>query len=175
MNTYLPSITKQFESYKQLGDKTFAQLSDEQLFWKANEQSNSIANIVKHMEGNMLSRWTDFLTTDGEKDWRDRDGEFERSSANRGEMLAQWEAGWTCLFAALFPLTEADLEKTIYIRNQSHTVTEAINRQLAHYASHVGQIMFIGKMLRGSLWASLSIAPGNSVDYNAKKFSQPKR
>ncbi len=175
MNTYLPSIVKQFESYKLLGDKTFAQLSDEQLFWKANLESNSIANIVKHMWGNMLSRWTDFLTTDGEKDWRDREGEFENDIGNREDMLAQWEAGWACLLAALHPLTEADLEKTIYIRNQGHTVTEAINRQLTHYASHVGQIMFIGKMLHGSSWESLSIARGNSVNYNAEKFAQPKR
>ncbi len=175
MSTYLSSIIKQFEYYKILGDKTFTQLSDEQLFWKANGESNSIANIVKHLWGNMRSRWTDFLTADGEKGWRDREGEFDNDIFNREDMLARWEAGWACLFAALRPLTEDDLEKTIYIRNQGHTVTEAINRQLAHYASHVGQIVFIGKMLRGGSWESLSIARGDSGKYNAEKFSQPKR
>ena len=174
-STYLPSIVKQFEYYKMLGDKTFAQLSDEQLFWKANGESNSIANIVKHLWGNMLSRWTDFLTTDGEKDWRDREGEFDNDATNREEVVTRWEAGWACLFEALRPLTEEDLEKIIYIRNQGHTVTEAINRQLAHYASHVGQIMFIGKMLRGGSWVSLSIPHGDTAAYNAQKFSHPKR
>lgn len=174
-STYLPSIVKQFEYYKMLGDKTFAQLSDEQLFWKVNAESNSIANIVKHLWGNMLSRWTDFLTTDGEKDWRNREGEFTSDIETREEMLTNWEAGWACLFGALQPLTEQDLEKTIHIRNQGHTVTEAINRQLAHYASHVGQIMFIGKMLRGGSWESLSIPHGGTSAYNAQKFSLPKR
>lgn len=158
MSTYLPSVIKQFEAYKRLGDKTFVQLSDEQLLWKSNGESNSIATIVKHMGGNMLSRWTEFLTTDGEKNWRDREGEFENDTNSREVMLAQWEAGWACLFAALQSLNEADLEETVYIRNQGHTVTEAINRQLTHYASHVGQIMYIGKMLRGSSWQSLSIS-----------------
>ncbi|WP_373514062.1 DUF1572 family protein [Persicitalea sp.] len=175
MSTYLSSSIKQFEYYKMLSDKTFAQLSDEQLFWKANDESNSIANIVKHLWGNMLSRWTNFLTTDGEKDWRDREGEFNSDTLNRDNMLAQWEAGWACLFAALCPLTETDLERTIYIRNQGHTVTEAINRQTAHYASHVGQIVFVGKMLRGGSWESLSITRGESEKYNTEKFSQPKR
>ncbi len=174
-STYLPSIVKQFEYYKMLGDKTFAQLSDEQLFWKANGESNSIANIVKHLWGNMLSRWTDFLTTDGEKDWRDRESEFDNDIQEREDMLAKWEAGWACLFDTLRPLTEQDLEKTIYIRNQGHSVTEAINRQLAHYASHTGQLVFIGKMLRGGSWESLSIARGNSNAYNAEKFAQSKR
>ncbi|GHB71776.1 DUF1572 family protein [Persicitalea jodogahamensis] len=174
-SNYLPEVIQRFEYYKSLGDKTFEQLSDEQLFWKANVESNSIANIVRHLWGNMLSRWTDFLTTDGEKEWRDREGEFADANANRAEMLRQWDAGWNCLFDALRSLTEQDLDKTIYIRNQGHTVTEAISRQLAHYASHVGQIIFIGKMLRGSSWKSLSIGRGESVNYNAEKFSQPKQ
>ena len=174
-STYLPSIIKQFEYYKLLGDKTLVQLSDEQLFWKPNDESNSVANIIKHLWGNMLSRWTDFLSSDGEKDWRDREGEFDNDMATREEMLDKWEAGWTCLFEALRPLTEAELEKTIYIRNQGHTVTEAINRQLAHYASHIGQIIFIGKMLRGGSWDTLSIPRGGSGNYNAEKFSKPRQ
>jgi hypothetical protein len=174
-STYLSSISKQFEYYKMLGDKSFDQLSDEQLFWKANEESNSIAGIVKHLWGNMLSRWTDFLTSDGEKDWRNRDGEFADDISNREDMMAKWNEGWQCLFEALHPLSEADLEKVVYIRNQGHTVTEAINRQLAHYAYHVGQLIFIGKMLRGGAWESLSIPRGSSGVYNAEKFSQPQR
>lgn len=171
--TYLSSIIKQFEYYKMLGDKSFDQLSDDQLFWKANEESNSIAAIVKHLWGNMLSRWTDFLTSDGEKEWRDREGEFADDITNREDMIMKWNHGWDCLFAALRPLTEEDLEKIIYIRNQGHTVTEAINRQLAHYSYHVGQIVFVGKMVRGSAWESLSIPRGKSDAYNTEKFAQP--
>ena len=175
ISTYLPSIITQFEYYKMLGEKTFNQLSDEQLCWKANQDSNSITNIVRHLWGNMLSRWTEFLTTDGEKTWRDREGEFAVEISTREEMLMKWNEGWVCLFDALRPLSEADLEKVIYIRNQGHTVTEAINRQLAHYASHVGQIVFIGKLLRGSAWESLSIPRGQSGTYNAEKFARPPR
>ncbi|WP_337041564.1 DUF1572 domain-containing protein [Emticicia sp. 17c] len=175
MTDYLDSARKQFEYYKMLGDKTFAQLSDEQLFWQYNEQSNSIAVIVKHLWGNMLSRWTDFLTTDGEKEWRERDAEFENDIANKEELLQKWQQGWECLFQALDGLTTEDLTKEIYIRNQGHSVVEAINRQLAHYPCHVGQILFIGKMLCGENWKSLSIPKGNSGVYNADKFAQPKQ
>ena len=142
----LESAKKQFEYYKLLGEKTFAQVTDEQLFIQANSESNSIATIVKHLWGNMRSRWTDFLTTDGEKKWRKRDEEFENDSSTRQEMLEKWNAGWACLFNALNSITDADLAKVIYIRNQRHTILEAINRQLAHYPYHVGQIIFIGKM-----------------------------
>jgi hypothetical protein len=142
--SHLSSAQKQFEYYKLLGEKTFAQLTDEQLFWQYNPESNSIAMIVKHLWGNMLSRWTDFLTTDGEKESRNREAEFENDTTTREEMIRQWDAGWKCLFDALDALTEADLEKTVYIRNMGHTVMEAINRQLAHYPYHVGQIVFIG-------------------------------
>jgi Protein of unknown function (DUF1572) len=173
-NDYLESALKQFEYYKMLGEKTIAQVSDEQLFWQFNPESNSIAGIVKHLWGNMLSRWTDFLTTDGEKPWRDRDAEFENDLKTRADVLEKWEAGWACLFEALRPLTEADLGREIYIRNMGHSVTEAINRQLAHYAYHVGQIVFIGKMARNDQWTSLSIPRGNSQVYNADKFAQPK-
>jgi hypothetical protein len=171
---YLESIKKQFEYYKLLGNKTFAQLEDNQLFWQYNEASNSIATIVKHLWGNMLSRWTDFLTTDGEKESRDRDAEFENDIATREELLSKWDEGWDCLFKAIESLKVEDLEKIIYIRNQGHTVAEAINRQLAHYPYHVGQIVFIGKMICDEKWGPLSIPKGNSQQYNAGKFSKPK-
>lgn len=174
-NNYLESAKKQFEYYKLLGEKTFDQLSDDKLFWQYNPESNSIASIVKHLWGNMLSRWTDFLTSDGEKEWRNRDAEFEPDISSREALLEQWNAGWKCLFDALNGLTEADLHKEIYIRNMGHTVMEAINRQLAHYPYHVGQIVFIGKMASGDSWTSLSIPKGNSNAYNADKFSKPKR
>ncbi len=175
MMSYLESIKKQFEYYKSLGDKTFTQLSDEQLFWQPNEESNSVGIVVNHIVGNMLSRWTNFLTEDGEKEWRKRDQEFEIILKTRAELEARWEEGWACLFNAINPLTNSDLEKEIYIRNMGHTVTEAINRQLAHYAYHIGQIVFIGKLTANENWASLSIPKGNSKAYNAEKFAKPKR
>src|SRR5215218_7487694 len=172
---YSESAIKQFEYYKMLGDKTFAQLTDEQLFWEYTEGSNSIAVIVKHLYGNMLSRWTEFLFSDGEKAWRDRDAEFENTNVSRQELLDRWNEGWSCLFAALRSLTAEDVNKIIYIRNQGHTVMEAINRQLAHYPYHVGQIVLIGKMLTGDRWNSLSIVRGNSKDYNSDQMSKPKQ
>lgn len=174
MEGYLESVKKQFEYYKLLGDKTFAQLTEERLFWQYNDDSNSIATIVKHLWGNMLSRWTDFLTSDGEKEWRNRDSEFENDLRNRDELLRKWNEGWQCLFNALNLLTDVDLQKEIFIRNQGHTVMEAINRQLAHYPYHVGQIVFLGKMLSNGHWQSLSIPKGNSSTFNAEKFAQPK-
>ena len=174
MNTnYLESVIKQFEYYKLLGDKTFAQIPDEKLFWQYNEDSNSIATIVKHLWGNMLSRWTDFLTTDGEKEWRNRDAEFENDIATKQEIIEKWNEGWKVFLETLNSLKEEDLEKIIFIRNQGHTVLEAINRQLAHYPYHVGQIVFIGKMSAEN-WDSLSIPKGNSTQYNSVKFSKPK-
>jgi Protein of unknown function (DUF1572) len=171
---YLTSIRKQFEYYKLLGEKTFSQVSDEQLFLQHNENSNSIAMIVQHLAGNMLSRWTDFMTTDGEKEWRNRDEEFEPVLNKRSEMLVKWEEGWACLFAAIDSLQTSDLEKIIYIRNQGHTIMEAFNRQLAHYPYHIGQIIFLGKMFADNSWTSLSIPRGNSTTYNTGKFSKPK-
>jgi hypothetical protein len=171
---YLNSVKKQFEYYKMLGDKTFSQLSEDDFFWQFNEESNSIAMIVKHLHGNMLSRWTDFLITDGEKEWRSRDAEFENDVTNKDVVLTQWNDGWQCLFDALNSLTDNDLERIVYIRNMGHSVVEAINRQLAHYPYHVGQIVFIGKMLTDNQWQSLSIPKGNSTQYNAEKFSKPK-
>jgi len=171
---FLDSVKKQFEYYKLLGDKTFSQLTEEQLFWKYNEESNSIAIIAKHLGGNMLSRWTDFLTTDGEKEWRNRESEFENDIGNKEELLKIWNDSWNCLFQALQSISDDDLDKIIYIRNQGHTVMEAINRQLAHYPYHVGQIVFIGKMIKDQNWQSLSIPKGGSTQFNSEKFARPK-
>lgn len=171
---YLSSVTKQFEYYKLLGDKTIAQLPADKLTWQTNQESNSIATIIKHLSGNMLSRWTDFLTSDGEKDWRNRDAEFDNNILTKEMIIKTWEEGWKCFLDTLKNLKEDDLEKIIYIRNQGHTVLEAINRQLAHYPYHVGQMVFIGKMLLNENWQSLSIPRGNSNNYNAEKFSQEK-
>ncbi len=172
---FLESVKKQFDYYKLLGDKTFSQLTDEQLLFKHNDDSNSIAVIVKHLHGNMLSRWTDFLTTDGEKEWRNRDGEFENEITTKQKLIEKWEEGWKCLFGTLNSLKPEQLSQIIYIRNQGHTVMEAINRQLAHYPYHVGQIVFIGKMLVEDKWQSLSIPKNKSKDYNSEKFSKPKQ
>ncbi|WP_343535310.1 DUF1572 family protein [Pedobacter sp.] len=174
-DNYLASVKKQFLYYKQLGDKTFAQLNDDALIWQFNEDSNSIAMIVSHISGNMRSRFTDFLDTDGEKAWRIRDEEFEPQETSREELLIKWEKGWECLFNAVNALTSADLERTIYIRNEGHTVVEAINRQLAHYPYHIGQIVMLGKMLAKDGWQSLSIPRGQSQNYNNEKFAQPKQ
>jgi hypothetical protein len=148
MESYLNSVVKQFKYYKMLGEKAMEQLREEQLFWQYNEESNSIAVIVNHISGNMLSRFTDFLTTDGEKPWRNRDAEFTNPFQSKDELMAQWNKGWDCLMNALEHLTDVDLERIIYIRNDGHTITEAINRQLAHYPYHIGQMVFIAKMLK---------------------------
>ena len=174
MNSFLQSAIKQFEYYKLLGEKTFDQLNEEKLFWQYNNESNSIYVIVKHLNGNMLSRWTDFLTSDGEKEWRKRDNEFENDNPSKQQLLQLWNDGWNCLFNTLDSLTIDDLERTIYIRNQGQTVVEAINRQLCHYSYHVGQIVFLGKMICNEDWKSLSIPKNQSQQYNASKFSQEK-
>lgn len=172
--SYLESTIKQFEYYKMLGDKTMAQIPDEKLFWQYNQESNSIAIIVNHLSGNMLSRWTDFLTSDGEKEWRNRDAEFENENKTKEEVLQKWNDGWNCFLTTLKSLQEDDLSKIIYIRNEGHTVIEAINRQLAHYPYHVGQMVFIGKIISNEKWISLSIPKGNSNSFNAEKFSKQK-
>ena len=151
-----------------------AQIDDEKLFFQVNEDANSIAIIVQHLAGNMLSRWTDFLTTDGEKEWRNRDAEFEKNITNKQDLLAYWNSGWQCLFNSLEPLTSSDLDKIIYIRNEGHTVLEAINRQLAHYPYHVGQLVFLAKLLAADKWKSLSIPKNKSQEYNQEKFSKEK-
>ena len=172
---FISSVKKQFQYYKMLGDKTFAQVSDEDLFWQSPSENNSIAIIVNHLYGNMQSRWTDFLTTDGEKDFRNRDQEFENLIKTRAELTAKWSEGWQTLFSALDSVNEQNFDQLVYIRNQGHTITEAINRQLAHYAYHVGQIVLIGQMRRGKDWQSLSIPKGASKIYNKKKFAQEKK
>jgi hypothetical protein len=172
---YLESVLKQFQYYKMLGDKTFEQLAEADLFWQYNEASNSIAVMIKHLWGNMLSRWTDFLTSDGEKSWRQRDAEFEMDIHTKTELLEKWEAGWACLFEALASVNEENFDQIVYIRNQGHTITEAINRQLAHYAYHVGQIVFVGRMIKNENWQNLSIPKGKSADFNAEKFAQEKK
>ncbi|MBC2846818.1 DUF1572 family protein [Winogradskyella flava] len=175
MNTsYLSSAIKQFEYYKSLGDKTISQLTFEELKKEFATDSNSISIIVKHIVGNMLSRWTNFLTEDGEKTWRQRDEEFLDTFTTKQDLIDAWNKGWDCLFDAIKPLSENDMHQIIYIRNQGHTVTEAINRQMMHYAYHIGQIVFIGKLIKGANWASLSIPKGKSKDYNTDKFSKDK-
>lgn len=172
-NHYLESVIRQFDYYKMLADKTFDQVPEEKLFWQANGESNSMATIVKHISGNMLSRWTDFLTSDGEKPWRNRDAEFDNDITSKQEMLTVWNKAWELFLNVLKSLTADDLEKTIYIRNQGHTVMEAINRQLAHYPYHIGQIVFTGKLC-AEQWTSLSIPRGMSRQFNDDKFSKPK-
>jgi uncharacterized damage-inducible protein DinB len=157
MDPFLESAKKQFRQYKLLGEKAMEQLSAEQLFIQHNENSNSIAVIVKHMAGNMVSRWTDFLYTDGEKPWRNRDEEFEEMAADKTALLQQWEKGWTCLFDAIEQLDTKDLSAAVYIRNEKHSVIEAVTRQLCHYSYHVGQIVFYAKLLKEGEWNSLSI------------------
>ena len=144
------------------------QLTDEQLFEAIDDEANSIAIIVKHMSGNMLSRWTDFLTTDGEKPTRNRDGEFEEPPATRAALLATWESGWSSVFSALRPLTEADLTRTVTIRGEAHSVMQAINRQVAHYGLHVGQIVLLAKHFAGHRWQSLSVPRNRSVEFNQR-------
>ena len=173
-SSYLTSAIKQFRYYESLGNKTILQLSEEELQHEPSPGINSIAVMVKHLHGNMLSRWTDFLNSDGEKTWRKRDEEFQQAAANKADLLQQWNEGWSCLFSAIEALTESDLERIIYIRNEGHTVTDAINRQLCHYAYHVGQIVYLGKIIRGEEWQSLSIPKGQSGNYNKEKFDQEK-
>ena len=157
---------KRFEYYKSLGDQTFNQLSDEQIFWQFNEESNSIAVIIKHIAGNMISRWTHFLTEDGEKNWRNRDEEFVNTFQNREEVIAYWEKGWACLFEALNQITDENLYSVIYIRGEAHSVIDAVFRQLAHYPYHIGQIVYIAKMMKNENWKTLSIARNKSQDFN---------
>ncbi|WP_256006701.1 DUF1572 family protein [Pedobacter deserti] len=174
MESYLTSVIKQFEYYKLLGEKAMVQVPDEALFWQYNTESNSIAVIVQHLSGNMRSRFTDFLTSDGEKPWRNRDEEFEVTASTRQEVITLWYSGWKCLFDTLTHITQSELETIIYIRNDGHTVLEAINRQLAHYPYHIGQIIFIAKMVRDAEWESLSIPRNQSGAYNGRKFGQQK-
>lgn len=171
---FLESAIKLFHYYKKLGEGAIAQLSDEEVLQKPNEASNSIALIVHHLSGNMLSRWTDFLTSDGEKTWRNREAEFEQSYPDKAAMMKAWEEGWNCLFDTLGNLRPEDLSTIIYIRNEGQSVLESIQRQLAHYSSHIGQILFQAKVIRGTYFKSVSIPKGGSEDFNKEKFSQEK-
>ncbi len=173
-NPYLESVKKQFLYYKVLGEKAMEQLEPEQLFVAVNDDTNSIATIVKHLSGNMLSRWTDFMISDGEKEWRNRDDEFNATMTSKDEIMQLWNNGWDCFFNAINALSDDQLNTIIYIRNEGHTVVEAINRQLAHYPYHIGQIVFYAKMLKKDEWTSLSIPKNKSNSYNSDKFSKEK-
>ena len=171
---YLQGIRKLFRYYQSLGDKAIAQVDESHINWVYNQESNSIATIVKHIAGNSLSRWSDFLNSDGEKEWRNRDDEFEDTITSKEDLKILWDKGWQCLYDAIDPLTENDLLRIVYIRNEGHTVMEAINRQLAHLPYHVGQIVFISKMIAGENWQSLSIPKGQSQTFNKDKFVKEK-
>ncbi|MGO9275656.1 MAG: DUF1572 family protein [Terriglobia bacterium] len=173
---FLQDATLQFHGLKSLADRAVAQASDAELFATLDEESNSIAAIMKHISGNQRSRWTDFLTSDGEKPDRNRDTEFEVQSAEtRDAVMRRWEQGWDCLFQALEPLRADDLMRTVTIRGQPHTVVQAINRQLTHYSAHVGQIVALAKHFRSREWKSLSIPRGKSAEFNAAMSSRQKR
>ncbi|MBK8403419.1 MAG: DUF1572 family protein [Saprospiraceae bacterium] len=168
--TYLNGVKSLFKYYRSLAEKSIAQVEPEQIFLRPSDESNSIAIIVQHMAGNMISRWTDFKTTDGEKAWRNRDEEFMAIIQDKDQLMQRWEAGWECFEHALDSIYEEDLQEIIYIRNEGHSIMDALNRQLAHYSYHVGQIVFIAKMLKQSEWSSLSIPLNKSASYNSDKF-----
>jgi uncharacterized damage-inducible protein DinB len=164
--SYVKDSIGVFHYYQKLGDRALAQCPDESLFTILDAESNSIAIIVKHLAGNMRSRWTDFLTSDGEKPDRQRDTEFEEPPRTRAELMELWERGWKLLFGALEPLDDADLAKTITIRTEPHSVMQAINRQIAHYSYHVGQIVFLARHFAGEKWQSLTIPKKKSAEFN---------
>jgi Protein of unknown function (DUF1572) len=179
---YLDDALTTFRDYKTLAEKAFEQIKDEEFFIALDEEANSIGVIIKHMSGNMLSRWTDFLTSDGEKPTRNRDMEFVLTpETTRGDLLEQWERGWSCLFGAIEPLQPEDFDRKVLIRGEEHTIIEAINRQLTHYAYHTGQIVFLAKHFRSAAWKSLSIPRNRSAEFNAylgernKESNEPAR
>jgi uncharacterized damage-inducible protein DinB len=166
--SYVKDSVDVFKYYKKLAERAMVQAPDEALATSPDKESNSIAVIVKHMAGNMRSRWTDFLTSDGEKPDRNRDTEFETPARTRAELIAMWEAGWNCVFEALRPLTDADLTRTVKIRNEPHSVMQAINRQIAHYSYHVGQIVYLAKHFAGSGWTAVTVPRGKSAEFSAR-------
>lgn len=167
---YLESVLFRFRSLKEMGERTLAQLDDDQLVRRSHPEANSIAVLVMHVAGNMRSRWSDFLTSDGEKEWRDRDGEFtEPERASKEELQRIWEEGWRCVFDAVEPMAPADLSRNVLIRGQTLSALDAINRQLSHYSYHLGQIVFLAKELLGDDWKTLSIPRGQSGDYRPEK------
>ena len=167
MTDYVKDSVAVFHLYKKLAEKSLAQISDDDIFRQIDPESNSIAIIVKHMAGNMRSRWTDFLTSDGEKPTRDRDGEFIAHDASRADYMKQWDEGWQLVFDALAPLSNADLERKVMIRGEPHSVMQAINRQVAHYANHIGQIIFLCKHFASADWQAVTVPRNKSRDFNA--------
>ncbi len=174
-NEYLKVVIERFKSVKSLGDKTINQLSEEEIHWSYNTESNSIAVIVKHISGNMISRWTEFLTSDGEKENRNRDDEFIDDITSKTELTSVWEKGWKVLIDTLANLNEQDLLKYVHIRGERHLVLEAIERQMAHYAYHVGQMVFIGKLVKDNKWESLSIPKGRSEEFLKQMLEKHKQ
>lgn len=170
----LAVVIDEFQKTRKLADKAIAQLSDEQLHQTLDPEANSVAVLMRHMAGNMRSRWVNFLTTDGEKPDRMRDREFEDPRQTRAELMAEWEHGWQCLFAALAPLTDADLQRTVVIRGEPHSVYKAISRQVAHYAGHAYQILLLAKHLSGANWKTLSIPRGQSEEFNRRMLAKLK-
>ncbi|MEP6783357.1 MAG: DUF1572 family protein [Acidobacteriota bacterium] len=168
----MSAAVDEFQKIKKLADKAIEQLNDDQLHVTIDPESNSIAVIMRHMAGNMRSRWVNFLTSDGEKADRRRDGEFEDPHQSHAELLAEWEHGWQCVFDAITPLTDADLERTVMIRGEAHSVCKAISRQVAHYAGHAYQILFLAKHLQGAQWKSLSIPRGQSEEFNRRMLAK---
>lgn len=169
LSSILAEIPKEFQRYKRMAEQAVEQLEDEELFVKLNSEQNSIATIMRHMAGNLRSRFTDFLSSDGEKPWRNREGEFAETSVPRAELMRGWEEAWTLLFDALSRLSDADLGRTVTIRGEAHTVFQALNRQTAHHAYHVGQIALLAKHMalsKGRSWRYLTIAPGQSQAFN---------
>ena len=171
---YLKDVVDQFHKLKSLGDKALAQVRDEDLLVTLDPESNSLAILIQHMAGNLLSRWTDFLNSDGEKPNRDRDSEFVLVSTTRAELMARWEEGWRCLFQAVAALSEEDLAMTVLIRAEPHSVIKAINRQLTHYGYHIGQIVFLAKHFASDHWQTLSVPRGGSVAFNSAKLGAAK-
>ena len=169
---FLESVIKHFKEYKAMGEKTFDQLNDQEMHFQPSEESNSIAVIIQHLHGNMLSRWTNFFTEDGEKEWRKRDDEFELHKFSKQQLIDKWNEGWNVFLDTLESLTTDDLSKTITIRSQPLNVVDAINRQMAHYSYHVGQIVYLGRWIRQSEWKSLSIPKNKSNEFN-QKMQQP--
>ena len=169
--SYMKDAVDLFRYYKRLGENAIAQCPDDKLCAEIDADSNSIAIIVKHMVGNMRSRWTDFLTTDGEKPDRHRDGEFEAPPATRQELISAWDTGWTIFLSALAPLTDSDLERTVMIRGEAHSVMQAINRQMAHYSYHIGQIAYLARHFAGSNWKTLTIPKKKSQEFNKRVAS----
>jgi hypothetical protein len=173
--SYLEDSLELFRTYKTLAERAMAQVADEKLFASIDEENNSIAIIVKHMVGNMRSRWTDFLTTDGEKPDRNRDSEFVAPPTTREGLMEMWERGWAYVFEALEPLSDADLGRSVTIRGEAHSVMQAINRQIGHYANHIGQIVLLAKHYAGSEWTALTVPKNKSAELNARMMGEQAR